>query len=940
MNSQTDTVNVLRLDLAALFAVGYVGLTLFAQWLSLSSGHHATLVLSNGLYTAALVLSDRRTWPKWAAIVFAAELFILLGIYHESMAEALIDAVCHASGALVGVHLVRICRSLPLQLNTLADVLVFSAACGLAGPAVSLGLNILLSVATGNGMPGSEWLAYWTGTAAGTVVLAPLLLTLHQHARAWRTVPVTRWLEAGALFGVLFITLHLIFSSRLPTVYLALPLILWAAVRMGTLGINAVMLVFLLIIVRYSASGVGPYGASVEGRVLLSQSFLVLASVSANCLAVIIAQYQQAQIGLRRAHDELELRVAERTSALAERTTALAASEQRLRDSNTLFAVARGAARIIILDWHVTTDTLTYSDDPTWLRGPLPTGGKYPLLKDQVHPNDRERFLTMRRLALETLQGRAFDYRIVRTDGIVLWVQSNQTLFAGADGKAERLVSTTQDISARKQIEASMGESEQRLRALLDGIPDRAWLKDAAGRFIAVNRATEEGYALPASKLIGKTIFDIRAPHVAECIAAEDRMAMARGGQVRFERRSFVTGTWVEITKLPIFGADGSPSGVVGIWRDITMRKAAEEEALRDSEERYRTLVNVTSQSIWILDGQGNLKSIIKTITGEHPGTVMARNWLSYIHKDDRAATQAALQKAIDTNSTYEHEHRIVDRNGHAWDVLARAVPVMNPDGSVREWIGTSTDVSQRKVAERELQGLNQTLRRLSGRREELLEAERARIAQNLHDGVGQSLNVVRLKLAAMVAMAVASRATHDTLPTGTVGVPQAAALAEIQNIIDQVNLEIRSLEFELSPPVLRQLGLVAALGWLGDEMHRSYGLTVSVSDDGEDKPLDQTHRAVTFRAVRELLINVAKHAKVNTAHVDAQRLGGDVVVTVSDMGAGFDASDIGQVETGGLGLAGVRERIEFAGGRVRLNSAPGAGTVGSITMPLKEDAQ
>ena len=611
--------------------------------------------------------------------------------------------------------------------------------------------------------------------------------------------------------------------------------------------------------------------------------------------------------------------------------------------------MARGAARIIILDWTIATDTLTYSDDPAWLRGPLPASGKYPLFKDQVHADDREAFRDMRRLAVETLEGRTFDYRIVRTDSVVLWVQSHHTLFAGLDGKTERLVSMTQDISARKQIEASLRESGQRLRALLDGIPDRAWLKDAEGRFIAVNRATEEGYGLPASKLIGKSIFEIRSANIAERIAAEDNLAMDKGELVRFERRSFMTGSWVEITKSPIFDTDGNPSGMVGIWRDITVRKAAEEEALRDSEERYRTLVNVTSQSIWILDAQGNLKSLIKTITGERPGIITARNWQSYIHEDDRESAKAAMQSAIHTNGVYEHEHRIIDRYGRSWDVLARAVPVKNPDGTVREWIGTSTDVSRRKAAERELQGLNQTLRRLSGRREELLEAERARIAQNLHDGVGQSLNVVRLKLAAIAngtsganganGIRVASGVREGTPWSESLVSRQAAQLSEIQQIIDQVNLEIRTLEFELSPPVLRQLGLVAALDWLGDEMRRSYGLTVSVSDDGEDKPLDQVHRAVTFRAVRELLINVAKHAKVTTAHVDAQRQGKDVLVTVSDMGVGFDAANIDQIETSGLGLAGVRERIVFAGGSVRFSSAHGSGTVGTITIPLKEDA-
>lgn len=647
------------------------------------------------------------------------------------------------------------------------------------------------------GHEGSLWLIYWTGNAAGVLVVAPLILTFRQHGPACRGVPIARWLEGAVLALLLVVMLHFIFSNRPPTVFLSLPLLLWAAVRFGMPGMTLVIATFTVIIIGYSARGLGPYGAfgvSPLHSALLAQSFLALATICALCLAAIIDQYQAAQGALRRARDELEQRVRERTAALAE-------SEQRLR------------------------------------------------------------------------------------------------------------------------------ESEQRLRAMLDGIPERAWLKDAEGRYIAVNRAREEGYGLPAAKIIGKTIFDIR-PAVAERITAEDRMVMASGVLTRIERRSNTRGTWIEITKTPIFGVDGKFAGIVGIWRDIAVRKEAEQQALLDSEQRYRTLVNATSQAIWILDAEGSLKSIIKSITGHDVGH-KDRNWLDFVHADDRAGAADAMQAAIASKAAYEHELRILKRNGGWWDVLARAVPVLHADGSVREWIGTSMDISARKQAEQAVRESHQTLRRLSGRREEMLEAERGRIAHNLHDGAAQSLNVARLKIAAL-----AQRESEG------LQVAPSGELREILQVIDQVNREIRSLEFELSPPVLRQLGLVPALRWLSEEMQRSYGIDVSVSDDGEDKPLSQSNRASTFRSVRELLINVAKHAKVNAAHVDTQRVERTVVVTVSDMGAGFDAVNRDVIETSGLGLVGVRERIEFSGGNVKFNSAPGSGSVATITMPLTVEKQ
>ena len=777
-----------RLRQILLFIAGYLALAIAGQWLALKPGHDASIFLASGLYFAVLLSSAKRDWLRWAATAYGVEAVVQIGLYHEGAAAGLIDALGHTLGMLAAAHVVRVWRGLPYQLNTLPDVMAFACATALVSPLAGIALDLVFSSVSGREITGAQWLIYWTGNAAGVLVVTPLILTLRKHLPACRGLPAARWLEGAVLALMLVVMLHFIFSNRLPAVFLTLPLILWAAARFGMPGITLVMAIFAVIIISYSSRGLGPYGVSPARSALLAQSFLALATISALCLGAIIDQYQAAQRALRHARDELEQRVAQRTAALA--------------------------------------------------------------------------------------------------------------------------------------------ESEQRLRALLDGIPDRAWLKDAQGRYIAVNRASGEGYAMPAAQIIGKTIFDIRPRDVAERIAAEDRTVMTSGAPMRFERRSNTYGNWIEITKTPIFGVDGTIAGIVGVWRDITARKQAEQQALRDSEQRYRTLVNATSQAIWILNAEGSLSTIIKSITGDDLAHVQNRNWLDFIHTEDRAGAAEAMQAAIASKSAYEHEHRIVNREGGWRDVLARAAPVLNADGSVREWIGTSMDVSGRKQAERALRESNQTLRRLSGRREEMLEAERARIAHNLHDGAGQSLNVVRIKLAAL-----AQGAAHGT-PAGG----QAAQLAEIQNILDQVNLEIRSLEFELSPPVLRQLGLVPALGWLGEEMQRSYGLHVSVSDDGEDKPLDLAHRASTFRAVRELLINVAKHAKVNTAHVDAQRVDRTVLVTVSDMGVGFDAAQVELIESSGLGLTGVRERIEFAGGSVRFNSAPGSGTAVTIIMPLNEE--
>jgi signal transduction histidine kinase len=192
------------------------------------------------------------------------------------------------------------------------------------------------------------------------------------------------------------------------------------------------------------------------------------------------------------------------------------------------------------------------------------------------------------------------------------------------------------------------------------------------------------------------------------------------------------------------------------------------------------------------------------------------------------------------------------------------------------------------------------------------------RIAHDLHDGVGQLLNVVKLKVATSMK-ADAPRAQME----------------EIAQIVDQANSAIRTLEFELSPPVLRELGLVAALTWLADEMQRQYKVKVSVVDDRAPKPLDQLSRAVVFRAARELLTNVARHAGSGCAQLEARRVGDSLELTVSDEGVGFDAKNFGAAARG-LGLIGVRERIAAIGGSSELHSRCGTGTTVILRVPLQ----
>jgi signal transduction histidine kinase len=149
-----------------------------------------------------------------------------------------------------------------------------------------------------------------------------------------------------------------------------------------------------------------------------------------------------------------------------------------------------------------------------------------------------------------------------------------------------------------------------------------------------------------------------------------------------------------------------------------------------------------------------------------------------------------------------------------------------------------------------------------------------------------------------------------------------------VEELVARAHQRIDSLTFQLSPPILRDVGLASAAEWLAEEIERSYGLRVKVERDGEP-PLDEAMRTALFRALRELLINAARHAHTEEARMRLTREGGDLIVSVEDDGIGFDERG------GGFGLVSVRERLEALGARFEIESSIGHGTRVRIDVPL-----
>jgi PAS domain S-box-containing protein len=236
-------------------------------------------------------------------------------------------------------------------------------------------------------------------------------------------------------------------------------------------------------------------------------------------------------------------------------------------------------------------------------------------------------------------------------------------------------------------------------------------------------------------------------------------------------------------------------------------------------------------------------------------------------------------------------------------------------------------EVEKRQEYEQELLGFQQRLRILSSRLIQTEERERRRIAIDIHDRIGQTLAVTKMQLGAVqVAFADEDLEQHITA---------------IRDLVGEAIRDVRTLTFELSPPILYELGLQAALEWFAENIRKQYGLRVDVLAEGSDRAIDADRRVIIFRTCRELLLNVVKHAAAKCARVHLYSDESLVTVTIADDGIGFDQTVLNQgfdpLERG-FGLFSIKEQLQYYGGSLTIDSGPKRGSTLTIDVPMATD--
>jgi PAS domain S-box-containing protein len=538
------------------------------------------------------------------------------------------------------------------------------------------------------------------------------------------------------------------------------------------------------------------------------------------------------------------------------------------------------------------------------------------------------------------LSGEAVDYE-TRTrfpDGRLLWIHAVYTPHRNERGDVIGVIAMTTDITKAKLAEQALRASEERFRVFMDHSPAQAWLKDEEGRYVYANRSTLTSLGLSAADLVGKLDADLMPAAQAEQYRRNDLTVLNSG------RAAEMTETWTEAdgehhllsVKFPMQDADARRY-VGGIALDITDQKRAE-QAVIESEQRFRTMAEVCPVMIWVTGPDGAIEFVnraYREFFGLTDEQVRANTWQQLAHPDDVPTYVAAAMAAVREHTTFSGECRVRHADGNWRWIGSYAAPRFSLNGEFMGHVGSSPDISELKRAE-------QTLKDADRRKDEFL----AILAHELRN----PLAPVRTGLELLRRTDDAPETIRRVRPMLERQVTHMARL--VDDLLDISRVTSGKIHLQPQPTPVAELVHHAVEANRGAIEAAGLELSIDLPDTACMIDVDPTR---FVQVLSNLLNNATKFTDRGgriavSAKANADASAPSAVVTVRDTGVGIPAATLPYVfdlfmqgESGargksglGIGLALSRRLIAMQGGRIEAHSdGPGQGTVFTIRMPL-----
>lgn len=638
--------------------------------------------------------------------------------------------------------------------------------------------------------------------------------------------------------------------------------------------------------------------------------------------------------------------------------------------------MALDAAKMGWWRYDMTTKICRWDDRFKNIVGLSANSGSPEMVAARIHPEDREAATARLRAALDSgsLTDYSNEYRIVRPDGSVRWVESRGTAETqGGTGRVVAFAGTLQDITERKVTAGKLRQNQEAFAKLVENAPYGVYVVDSQFRLVLTDPGSRTEAFRNVDPLDGRDFGEVMRilwpEPLASQIIATFRHTLATGEPYHSERFRNLRKDLGDVKAYEwelhrIVLPDGQ-YGVVCYYFDSTELRNTE-DALRRQWERSEFVSEGSDVGFWFCDlpfdkviWDKRVKKHFWLPADDSPVTMEL--FYSLLHPDDREPTRRAIENSIQNNEQYDVEYRTIAPDGKERWVRANGKTFYDESGKPVRFDGITQDITARKMAQealresearyrdlaenleqevhartRELRQRNEEvlrtseeLRALSSRLLQVQDEERRRIARDLHDSSGQTLTAIGLDLA-NIADHAQSKAVQQVAPE------LAKQVQDTQHLVQVLHRELRTTSYLLHPPLLDEAGLFSAISWYVEGVTQRSGMGVQFEVSKAFGRLPREIELAVFRLVQECLTNILRHSGAKEATVHLTR-GTDIVkVEIKDGGKGISPEKLAAIDSGktGLGIRAMRERLRQLGGELRIESS-GDGTRVLVTIPV-----
>jgi len=543
-----------------------------------------------------------------------------------------------------------------------------------------------------------------------------------------------------------------------------------------------------------------------------------------------------------------------------------------------------------------------------------------------VHPDDKELLVHAYRDIGKT-PSTNITYRIIRPDGNIRWIAAKTKMVIDGDGNKLEY-GYAEDITEKKIVESELAESENRLKTILQNEPECVKLLDEKGNLLDMNPAGLAMIEADNLEMVkGKKITSIiKKPYIAGFAELTGNVFKGKRGKMEFEITGLKgTHRWLETHAVPLKNAAGEIISLLGVTRDITDRKVAEEN---EKELTQKVLKGAEIAHFGFIDwnlatNEMSLSQQANEIYGISEEHLNHAAFISKIvHPADVMLVNANIELALQGVKDYNIDHRIVRPDGSIKWVNACYELYRDEAGKPVRMFGTILDITDNKDAELQIKTYNEQLRLLTNHLQNIREEERSRIGREIHDELGQQLTAIKMDV--------------SWIQKNTTDKKEAISI-KLKNIIallDGSNQSVRKILSELRPGILDNNGLPEAMEWHAKQFTATTNIPVVITNSETDLKLHEDIATCVFRIFQESLTNIMRYAQAKNVLISLNVIDKKIIMTIEDNGIGFDTRSVQSRKT--FGILGMRERVRSLDGVFELISTPGKGTKISISLPYR----